>query len=136
MDFLPKELLSEFNKKEIKFLGPVEDLDSILYKSDILLVPIPVDLGIRVRILTSFSKKLPVVCHESNSKGIPELKDGINCLMSNDAKDLAEKCYFAFKNPENMMEIKKNAFDLVKNKFSVSFFSNTFQSMIGEKNAS
>ena len=86
------------------------------------LVPIPVDLGIRVRILTSFAKKLPVVCHESNSKGIPELKDGINCLMSDDAKDLAEKCYFAFKNPENMMEIKKNAFDLVKNKFSVSFF--------------
>ena len=96
MDSLPKELISEFNKKEIKFLGPVEDLDSILYKSDILLVPIPVDLGIRVRILTSFSKKLPVVCHESNSKGIPELKDGINCLMSDDAKDLAEKCYFAF----------------------------------------
>lgn len=135
-DSLPRELISEFDKKEIKFLGPIEDLDSIIDESHILLVPIPVDLGIRVRILTSFSKKLPVVCHYSNSKGIPELKDGLNCLMSNDAKNLAEKCYFAFKNPEYMQEIEKNAFDLVKNKFSINFFSNTFQSLIGEKNAS
>ena len=43
-----------------------------------------------MRILTAFSYGCPVVAHESSALGIPELADGYNALLADDAEGLAD----------------------------------------------
>lgn len=88
---LPKEMKKALDKPYIIIRGHVNPIDSEFLSSDLLLVPTPIELGIRVRIITAFSFGTPVVAHIANSKGIPELKHEENSLLSDSGIGLAKE---------------------------------------------
>jgi len=76
----------------ITYLGHQADPSDEFLRSDALIVPTPIPLGIRVRILTAFSYGLPVIAHHSNASGIPELNHDYNCLLSGTPAGLVDNC--------------------------------------------
>lgn len=115
---LPNEIKALLNGREIKNRGFVENITDEFYSSHILLVPIPIDLGMRVRILTALSYGTCVVAHEANRYGIPELISGKNCLLGSNAQSIAEHCISVFRHPEKRQAIESAARNTYSRLFS------------------
>ena len=90
---LPVKLKLSLTKSNIFIKGQVNPINDEINSADIFLVPTPIELGIRVRIITGFSFGSLIVAHTANKAGIPELEHGHNCLLSDNPKGLAQKYY-------------------------------------------
>lgn len=107
--------------KELPYInikGRVTPPDEEFLSSDILLVPTPIDLGIRVRIITGFSYGSCVVTHKANVKGIPEIIHKYNALVSESGYGLAQEVITALENNELRYILGKNARKTYENYFS------------------
>jgi glycosyltransferase involved in cell wall biosynthesis len=78
--------------KNIKFLGHVaHEMLMEEYRGAVaLLVPTPIRLGFRTRIMDAFRFRVPVIAHPANQAGFRELIHGQNCLMTSDGHAFAE----------------------------------------------
>jgi len=86
----PPHLQAALDRPGVSFLGHLEHPDEEFAAADALLVPTSIPLGTRVRIISAFSFGCPVVAHESNALGIPELGDGANVLLGRSGDELAQ----------------------------------------------
>ena len=86
----PKTVEDITVKSNVFKRGYVEDIKSEMAHADVLVVPTPINLGIRVRILTALSYGQCIVAHKANSQGIPEIKHRKNCLLANSGLEMAE----------------------------------------------
>ena len=77
-----KESVEEFTKKypNITFLGFVEDLGAAI-KGTVMIVPITVGSGIRMKILEASALGVPFVSTSVGAEGIP-VEDGVNCYIA------------------------------------------------------
>jgi glycosyltransferase involved in cell wall biosynthesis len=73
----------------VRLRGYVEDVNIEFLSSDILLVPTPINLGTRTRIIEGFSYGCCVVAHEANALGIPQMVNEENALLARDGLGLA-----------------------------------------------
>ena len=117
---VPDELKRMLNHPSVKIRGPVYPADEEFLSSDIMLVPTPIELGIRVRIINSFSFGSCVVAHKSNTLGIPELIHGENCLLGDDGKSLADCCVKLYENRGLREKLGEHARSTYKKYFSPS----------------
>jgi glycosyltransferase involved in cell wall biosynthesis len=111
-DSLPlrlKSRLSRLTGTSIIIRGQVNPIDDEFLTSNLLLVPTPIELGIRVRILTAFSFGTPVVAHSANKKGIPELAHEDNVLMSDSGIGLAQEVVRLLRSKELQVDLSKKA---------------------------
>ena len=107
---VPEKLKEEIrNHPSIVVCGQVIPPHEEFLTAHCVLVPTPIELGIRVRIITAFSYGCCVVCHSANQKGIPELLHNENCLMSEDARVLAKFCHDIYVDPSLRTKLAKNA---------------------------
>lgn len=86
----PVEVPNISGNSNVFIRGYVEDLKSEILSSDVLVVPTPINLGIRVRILTALSYGQCIIAHRANACGIPELSSGKNCLLGDSGIELAQ----------------------------------------------
>ena len=91
-DELPKALKLRFNMyhPEVIFRGYVDDISAEFHSADIVLVPTPIDLGLRTRIVDAFAHGCLVVAHEANGAGMPEMRHGDNALTGRDPQHLVD----------------------------------------------
>ncbi len=120
VDSLPETLKARLMHPSVAFLGQINPADDEFKRAHVVLVPTPIKLGIRVRILTAFSFGKAVVAHDSNRFGIPELVNQENCLLSDSGFGLARDCYFLYQHPDFRAAIAKNARGTYENFFSPS----------------
>jgi glycosyltransferase involved in cell wall biosynthesis len=85
----PPELRPLLSEPEVELAGFVDDVDAEFSAADVLLVPVSIRLGVRVRVLTGFAHGSCIVTHEANAEGIPELDHGENALLGGDPLTLA-----------------------------------------------
>jgi glycosyltransferase involved in cell wall biosynthesis len=85
----PADLARKLDRPSIRFLGHVEGAEEEFIQAHVLLVPNSISLGVRVRIITSFSFGTCVVSDIANTKGIPELEHERNALIGTTPDDLA-----------------------------------------------
>ena len=104
---LPVRLKLSLTKSNIFIKGQVNPINDEINSADIFLVPTPIELGIRVRIITGFSFGSLIVAHTANKAGIPELQHGDNCLLSDNPKGLAK----------NIIDVYNNKYDTNKIRF-------------------
>lgn len=88
---LSPEQASALRRPSIKLRGRVDPPDGEFEAADLLLVPTPIDLGIRVRAVTSWAHGCPVVVHSANRAGIPEIEHERNALVADSGVGLAEQ---------------------------------------------
>lgn len=108
-DTLPLELQQKLICKNIIIRGQVTPSDNEFISSHILIVPTPIELGIRVRIITGLSFGNCIVTHSANQKGIPELVNNENCLIANNGLMLANACFLLYQNENLRKKLELNA---------------------------
>jgi glycosyltransferase involved in cell wall biosynthesis len=88
---LESKLVKKFKMAGIIQRGFVEDVDEEFCSAWALLVPTPIRLGFRTRILDAFRHRLCVVAHEANAAGFPELQHRKNCLLAGNGYEFASR---------------------------------------------
>jgi glycosyltransferase involved in cell wall biosynthesis len=96
----PPALRSLLDRPSITLSGHTEDPGAAFLSAQAMLVPTPIKLGTRVRIISAFSYGTPVVAHEANALGIPELVHGDNAWLGRSAEHLAAGVLAAFRDTE------------------------------------
>jgi glycosyltransferase involved in cell wall biosynthesis len=104
----------------VKVRGQISPSDEEFLSSHILLVPTPIELGIRVRIITGFSFGSCIIAHKANSKGIPELVNGENCFMGSDGKSLARACAEVYQDDTLRKKLEMTSRETYDKYFSLS----------------
>lgn len=90
--FTPPDWLAQrLQRANVRFLGFVDNFAETVHRADVVLVPIPDDVGNRSRIVSAFSAEACVVTHASSCLGMPELRHEENCLVADTARGLVEQ---------------------------------------------
>jgi glycosyltransferase involved in cell wall biosynthesis len=86
----PARVRDALARPSVTLLGFQDDVAEEFIRADALVVPTPIKLGTRVRIATAFSYGCPVVAHEANGLGMPELVHGENIVLGKTGSGLAD----------------------------------------------
>jgi glycosyltransferase involved in cell wall biosynthesis len=105
----PPELRTLLEHPAVRLVGFVDDVDAEFRSADVLLVPVSIRLGVRVRVLTGFSHGSCIVTHEANAYGIPELAHGHNALLGSSAAELATQVVRALEEPDLAHRLRHGA---------------------------
>jgi hypothetical protein len=95
----PSDLARLLDRPNVRLLGWVPDIREEFLAADVLVVPTPIPLGIRVRILTGLSFGSCTITHRANALGIPELVHGENALLGANAREMAQLILGALDDP-------------------------------------
>ena len=106
---LDKEFELLYDLPYVKMRGRIVPPDKEFLSSDILFVPTPITLGIRVRIIAGFSYGSCVVTHKANTAGIPEVEHMKNALVADTGIGLANEITRAIEDRKLRRGIEKNA---------------------------
>lgn len=123
-DSMPKKLKNKLQHPSVIIRGHINPADDEFKTANVVLVPTPIRLGIRVRILTAFSYGSCIVTHIANKSGIPELVHSNNCMLSSTGQGLANACYELYNNPKFSNEISLNARATFEKYFSINTAGN------------
>lgn len=105
----------------IKFLGYVDNLDEALNGS-IMIVPITIGSGIRIKILEACSKGIPFVCTPVGAEGIP-VESEIHCFIADDPESFIDGV-LKLKDKELQKRFVDNSREMIKKCFSVEALRN------------
>ena len=86
----PEEFREALSRPPVGLLGVIEDPAEEFLRADVLLAPNPTTTGASARILSGLSFGCCIVAHTDSLVGIPELRDGENCLLAGDGPGLAD----------------------------------------------
>jgi glycosyltransferase involved in cell wall biosynthesis len=103
----------------VKLRGYVENVDEEFLSADVLLVPTPINLGTRTRVIEGFSYGCCVVAHEANALGIPQMLHEKNALMARDGVGLADAVIRAFSDNKLRARLQSNARRTFEEHFSL-----------------
>lgn len=95
---------------EIRYLGFVEDLDTVLASVTAVLFPIDVPVGNRSRVLTAMAKGVPVIAHQNVALGNPDLVDGKTALLAREPDEFIEKMILSFEGQAEMDSLRARAY--------------------------
>jgi glycosyltransferase involved in cell wall biosynthesis len=102
---LPPDLAPKLNRPSVIMRGFVDDLAAELMTAHIFLMPTPIPLGSRVRIPYVWSTGCPVIAHEANRMGLPEMLDEKNALLARNGKSLARAIIRAYHDPDLRIQL-------------------------------
>jgi glycosyltransferase involved in cell wall biosynthesis len=104
--------------REIDFRGFVENLNAVFDECHGLIVPIDIPVGNRSRIVTALANGWLVIAHSFTQAGNPDLRDGVNCYLADDASGFVRRMKEAFEDPASADQIRANAQALYQEKFA------------------
>lgn len=103
--------------QNVSFAGYVETLEQAL-RNTIMIVPITVGSGIRMKILEAAGIGVPFISTSIGAEGIP-IENGIHGLIADTAETFVN-AIFQMKDAELRKSCIKNAHSLIENKFSMT----------------
>ncbi|WP_341227968.1 glycosyltransferase [uncultured Arcticibacterium sp.] len=77
------------SRKNVEFLGFVEDLSTV-FDGSIMIVPLRIVSGMRMKILEGISWKMPIVSTIEGAEGLP-MEDAENCMLASNSEEFIEK---------------------------------------------
>lgn len=110
--------IREYSEKypDISFLGYVPNLQSVL-KGTVMIVPITVGSGIRMKILEACSNGIPFVSTTVGAEGIP-VESGRDCFITDSPEEFVEDI-IRLKDPELQRQLILNANKTVREHYSL-----------------
>ena len=102
--------------ENVEYLGFVEDLPSVL-KDTIMIVPITIGSGIRMKILEAASMGIPFVTTSVGVEGIP-VENGVHCMVADTPNAFCE-AILKLQDGGTRKQLAVNANQLVKERFSM-----------------
>jgi len=107
---------ARFSIAGVEFLGYVPDLDSAV-RGSIMLVPLRIGSGIRVKLLDAMSQGIPAVSTAIGCEGIPVV-DGVDILIRDDAAGFASASVELLNNSELCTAIAHSGAELIARFYS------------------
>jgi hypothetical protein len=114
-----QDLAAQLRRPTIRLRGYVDDISHEFLSSDILLVPTPINLGTRTRIIEGFSYGCCVVAHAANALGIPQMVHEQNALLAGNGLGLADAVIRAVNSPALREHLGCNARRTFEENFSI-----------------
>lgn len=113
-DYLQSDLLAKYTN--ISFLGFVDDLFATI-EGCVMIVPITIGSGIRMKILEACRMRIPFVSTPTGAEGIP-VKDGEHCFLADDPETFVKDI---LKLQDSLLceRLCNNALDMVVNEYSL-----------------
>ncbi len=71
----------------LEFVGFVDDLGAEWERAAAMLVPVPIRLGFRTRLVETWARGVPVLTDSSTGSGLPALAPGMNCLVASTGEE-------------------------------------------------
>jgi glycosyltransferase involved in cell wall biosynthesis len=118
---------------ELRFLGFVDDLQSIVTGCHAVIAPLDVPVGNRSRILTAMALKALVVAHENAALGNPDLVHERNCLLATSAEDFSACMARAVDEPDFVRSVAHSGYETYVNLFSPKAAAQLLALMVKER---
>jgi glycosyltransferase involved in cell wall biosynthesis len=107
---LNKFLSAEIPKyKNVSRIGFVDNLIDIYKMNDIILVPTPIELGFRTRIVEAFSYGALVITHQANALAMPEFVHKKNGLSYSNYDEFIDCFSYIMNNPDQVKLLRINS---------------------------
>ncbi|MBR1668502.1 MAG: glycosyltransferase [Bacteroidaceae bacterium] len=114
----PPQSIQALASEDVVVTGFVENLEATIADSCLAVAPVRVAAGIQNKVLVAMGCGLPVVMTPLIAQAIPELKNGENCMIQNDAASIAEQCIRLMKEKELRNTIGHNGYEMVRRNYS------------------
>lgn len=113
-----QEHIDEYTNKypNVEFLGYVDNLGDAI-KGTIMIVPITIGSGIRMKILEASSLGVPFVSTSVGAEGLP-VENGKNCFIADD-KEMFVNCILKLQDTTIQEKFIENAHTMILEKFSI-----------------
>ena len=112
-----------------------EDLLKEYQIAKALIVPTPIKMGFRTRIMDAFRRGVPTIVHSANQAGFRELEHNKNCLMVSNGRDMAELIKQTAKGATNTGPIAQQALEEFQTRYSVGHFVDYIKKLVSENSA-
>ena len=113
-----KEIKQLAKQKNIYVTGFVNDIQTVINDACLSVAPVQVAAGIQNKVLMAMGCGLPVVMSSLISKAIPQLIDGTNCFIRDNANEFAKSCIELMTNSEQRQLIANRGYEMVKTHYS------------------
>lgn len=114
----PPQNIQTLVSDDVIVTGFVEDLEATISDSCLAVAPVRVAAGIQNKVLVAMGCGLPVVMSALISQAIPELRDGENCFICNEAVDIAQRCIQLMNEIDRRHIIAQNGYNMVLQHYS------------------
>ena len=105
--------------------GYVDSIDEYIDKCDIMIVPIFIGSGMRVKILEGLGKRIPIISTSIGAEGI-EIKNNKNILLANNENEFVESI-INLKNKELYETLQVNGYETFNNLYSIEAISKKYK---------
>ena len=95
-------------KNNIEIVGFVDDIKKHTLSKEVLVVPLQIGSGIRIKILEFLAWGAVIVSTDIGKEGI-DIKDSEHLLIANTPQEFVDKISLVFENKINKQEITENA---------------------------
>lgn len=106
----------------IDFRGFVDELGPYISAADVCIAPVWHGVGILEKVLQMMAYGKATIVTPFAKRGIPELEDGLNCVIASDKNDFVEKTKGLLANPAKGDVYGLRAQDLIMKKYNWSLF--------------
>lgn len=114
----PPQKIKSLASNHVVVTGFVENLSNAIKDSCVAVAPVRIAAGIQNKVLESMAHGLPVILTSIISKAIPELENGMNCIIEDDAGKMAKVCIDLMNNSELRGSIAQKGYSMVKHSYS------------------
>jgi glycosyltransferase involved in cell wall biosynthesis len=121
-----KLILNESIKKNIVLCGYVDDIWKEVMDKQIMVVPLKVGSGMRIKIIEMLAAGKIVVSTSIGKEGI-EVENGKHILIADDSKSFVKVISDVFNNKIDLLEVSNSAKAIIKEKYSWDNISNKFE---------
>lgn len=98
--------------------GYVDSIEFEISNSCLAVAPVRIAAGIQNKVLIAMGCMIPVIMSSIISTAIPELEDGINCLIKDSAIEISEACLELMRNPVYRQKIACAGYNTVCQNYS------------------
>lgn len=114
----PQEFIEQFkNLRNVSFLGFVDNLSQAM-EGAIMVVPLRIGGGMRMKILEAISWQIPVITTTAGAEGLP-MVSGENCLIANTPNEIANAIKNLCSSEKMQNDFISAASPILKSNFSI-----------------
>jgi glycosyltransferase involved in cell wall biosynthesis len=113
----------------VAVLGFVPRIEDALARADLVVAPLRLGGGTRVKILEAFSHRIPVVSTSIGAEGL-DVASGRELLIADEPDEFARACVRLLEGNEQRARLIDHAYDLVERKYSWPTIRSDFETVL------
>lgn len=114
----PSSNIMSLASNDIIITGYVKSLEEVISDSCVNVAPVHVASGIQNKVLIAMGCGIPVILTSLTTRSIPQMKDGENCLIRDDAKSMADACVNVMNDSSLREKLSTNGYEMVGKHYS------------------